>query len=115
LFRGARAHDLLYDWSILGRNATGDAMPIPRRRLLRLAAAGLLMPSLPHHAVALDYPTRPVRMVVGFPAGGSADIVARIVAQAMTERLGQTFIVDNKPGAGSNFGTEAVARARPDG
>ena len=61
--------------------------------------------------MALDYPTRPVRLVVGFPAGGSADIVARIVAQALTERMGQTFIVDNKPGAGSNLGTEA-GRAR---
>ena len=90
-------------------------MSIPRRRLLRLAAAGLVLPALPRRAVALDYPTRPVRMIVGFPAGGSADIVARIVAQALTERLGQTFIVENKPGAGSNFGTEAVAHARPDG
>src|SRR5215471_760134 len=90
-------------------------MSITRRRLLRLAAAGLFLPALPRHAAALDYPTRPVRMVVGFPAGGSADIVARIVAQALTERLGQTFIVENKPGAGSNFGTEAVAHARPDG
>jgi tripartite-type tricarboxylate transporter receptor subunit TctC len=90
-------------------------MSIPRRRFLRLAAAGLVLPALPRRAVALDYPTRPVRMIVGFPAGGSADIVARIVAQALTERLGQTLIVENKPGAGSNFGTEAVARARPDG
>ena len=53
--------------------------------------------------------------MVGFPPGGSADIVARIVAQALTERMGQTFIVDNKPGAGSNLGTEMVARAEPDG
>ena len=60
-----------------------------------------------HLAAALDYPTRPVRLVVGFPAGGSADIVARIVAQALTERMGQTFVVDNKPGAGSNLGTES--------
>ena len=52
-------------------------------------------------AAALDYPTRPVRLVVGFPAGGSADIVARILAQALTERIGQSFVVDNKPGAGS--------------
>jgi tripartite-type tricarboxylate transporter receptor subunit TctC len=66
-------------------------------------------------AHALDNPTLPVRLVVGFPAGGSADIVARIVAQALTERMGQTFIIDNKPGAGSNLGTEAVARAEPDG
>jgi hypothetical protein len=62
-------------------------MSIPRRRLLRLAAAGLVLPALPRHAVALDYPTRAVRMVVGFPAGGSADIVARIVAQALFDTL----------------------------
>ena len=66
-------------------------------------------------AHGLDYPTRTVRLVVGFPPGGSADIVARLVAQALTERMGQTFIVDNKPGAGSNLGAETVARAEPDG
>ena len=64
---------------------------------------------------ALDYPTRPVRLVVGFPAGGSADIVARIIGQALTERMGQSFVIDNKPGAGSNLGTDLVARAEPDG
>ena len=90
------------------------------RRLLQTAgaaavAAALLQPALLQPALALDYPTRPVRLVVGFPPGGSADIVARIVAQALTERMGQTFIVDNKPGAGSNLGTEMVARAEPDG
>src|SRR5262249_11315611 len=74
-----------------------------------------VLPALPRRAVALDYPTRPVRMIVGFPAGGSADIVARIVAQALTERLGQTFIVEKQPGAGSNFGTEAVAHASAGG
>ena len=81
----------------------------------RLAATAIALLGSWHQAAALDYPTRPVRLVVGFPAGGSADIVARIVAQALTERIGQTFIVDNKPGAGSNIGTESVARAEPDG
>jgi tripartite-type tricarboxylate transporter receptor subunit TctC len=81
----------------------------------RLAAASIALLGSWHQAAALDYPTRPVRLVVGFPAGGSADIVARIVAQALTERMGQSFIVDNKPGAGSNIGTESVARAEPDG
>jgi tripartite-type tricarboxylate transporter receptor subunit TctC len=83
-----------------------------RRRTLALAIVGML---LPQGASAIDYPTRAVRVVVGFPAGGSADIVARIVAQGLTERTGQSFYVDNKPGAGSNLGTEAVVRSDPDG
>jgi tripartite-type tricarboxylate transporter receptor subunit TctC len=86
-----------------------------RRRFLQWAGAAAFVLALLHPAHALDYPTRPVRLVVGFPPGGSADIVARIVAQALTERMGQTFIIDNKPGAGSNLGTETVARAEPDG
>ena len=90
-------------------------MGVARRRLLRLAAGAVAVCALPSFATALDYSTRPVRLVVGFPAGGSADIVTRILAQALTERMGQTFIVDNKPGAGSNLGTEAVVRAEPDG
>ncbi len=78
-------------------------------------AAGAAAVCIPQFARALDYPTRPVRVIVGFPPGGSADIVTRIVAQALSERLGQTFIVDNRSGAGSNLGTEAAARADPDG
>jgi len=85
------------------------------RRVLQLAGAAVLASALLHSAHALDYPNRPVRLVVGFPPGGSADIVARLVAQALTERMGQSFIIDNKPGAGSNLGTEMVARAEPDG
>jgi tripartite-type tricarboxylate transporter receptor subunit TctC len=77
--------------------------------------AGALACALASPTQALDYPIRPVRLVVGFPAGGSADIVARIVAQALTERMGQSFVIDNKPGAGSNIGTDLVARAEPDG
>jgi len=90
-------------------------MKISHRLALALVTGALTICALPQAAPALDYPTRPVRLVVGFPAGGSADIVARIVAQALTERMGQTFVVDNKPGAGSNLGTELVARAEPDG
>jgi tripartite-type tricarboxylate transporter receptor subunit TctC len=86
-----------------------------RRRFLQWAGAAVFAAALLQPALALDYPTRPVRLVVGFPPGGSADIVARIVAQALTERMGQSFIIDNKPGAGSNLGTETVARAEPDG
>jgi tripartite-type tricarboxylate transporter receptor subunit TctC len=90
-------------------------MKISHRLALSLVTGALTICALPRTAPALDYPVRPVRLVVGFPAGGSADIVARIVAQALTERMGQTFVVDNKPGAGSNLGTELVARAEPDG
>ena len=66
-------------------------------------------------ASAADYPTRPVRVIVGYPAGGSTDIVARIIGNWLSTRLGQQFIVENRPGAGNNIGTEAVARATPDG
>jgi tripartite-type tricarboxylate transporter receptor subunit TctC len=83
--------------------------------VLRMAACAAAIFTAVPAANALDYPTRSVRLVVGYPAGGSADIIARIVAQAMTERLGQTVYVDNKPGAGSNIGTDAVAHADPDG
>jgi tripartite-type tricarboxylate transporter receptor subunit TctC len=90
-------------------------MKLSHRLALPLVAGAIAACALSSTALALDYPTRPVRLVVGFPPGGSADIVARIVAQALTERMGQTFVVDNKPGAGSNLGTEQVARAEPDG
>jgi tripartite-type tricarboxylate transporter receptor subunit TctC len=66
-------------------------------------------------AFALDYPTRPVRFIVGYPAGGSTDIIARLIGQRLSERLGQQFVVENKPGAGNNIGTETVVRADPDG
>src|SRR4051812_27111615 len=66
-------------------------------------------------AVALDYPTRPVHWIVGYPAGGSTDIVARLMGQYLSEKLGQQFIIENRPGAGNNIGTEAVVRAPADG
>lgn len=86
-----------------------------RRRWFALSVSAITAILVPQGASAIDYPTRAVRVVVGFPAGGSADIVARIVAQALTERTGQSFYVDNKPGAGSNLGTESVVRSDPDG
>jgi len=86
-----------------------------RRRFLQLAGGAAAASAIAQFALALDYPTRPVRLVVGFPPGGSADIVTRLIAQSLTERLGQSFIVDNRPGAGSNIGTESVVRADPDG
>jgi tripartite-type tricarboxylate transporter receptor subunit TctC len=88
---------------------------LPRRTFLNLAAGAAALPALPRIALALDYPTRPVRIVVGFAAGGATDIVARLMGQWLSERLGQPFTIENRPGAGSNIGTEAVVRAPSDG
>jgi tripartite-type tricarboxylate transporter receptor subunit TctC len=87
----------------------------PRRTFLRLAAGAAAMPSVLRVALALDYPTRPVRWIVGFPPGGPNDITARIMAQYLSERLHQQLVVENRPGASSNVATEAVARSQPDG
>jgi tripartite-type tricarboxylate transporter receptor subunit TctC len=85
-----------------------------RLRLVVLGLACLALAGAPD-AHALDYPTRPVRLVVGFPAGGPTDVLARLVGQRLAERLGQQFVVENKPGAGSNIGTESVVKSAPDG
>jgi len=90
-------------------------MTISRRELLRLAAAAATLPVIPTAARAQAYPSRPVRLIVGFAAGGTNDILARHIGQALARRLGQPFVVENRPGAGSNIGTEAVVRAAPDG
>jgi tripartite-type tricarboxylate transporter receptor subunit TctC len=90
-------------------------MKIQRRRFLQLAGVAATAPVLPQLALALDYPTKPVRIVVGFAAGGGVDITARLIGQSLSERLGQQFIIDNRPGAGTNIGTEAVVNAAPDG
>jgi tripartite-type tricarboxylate transporter receptor subunit TctC len=90
-------------------------MRLPRRQFLHLAAGAAALPALPHMALALDYPTRPVRIVAAVPPGLAPDILARLTGQWLSERLHQQFIVDNRPGAGTNIGTEAVARASPDG
>jgi tripartite-type tricarboxylate transporter receptor subunit TctC len=90
-------------------------MTIPRRRFLHVAAAAAAVSALPRAAQADIYPSRPVRIIVATSAGGSTDIVARIVAQWLSERLGQQFVVENRPGGGNNIGTEAAARSPPDG
>jgi tripartite-type tricarboxylate transporter receptor subunit TctC len=86
-----------------------------RRQFLHLAAGTCALPALPRVAQAQTYPTQPVRLIVGFPAGNASDILARLIAQTLSERLGQQFVVENRPGAGGNVGTEIVARALPDG
>jgi tripartite-type tricarboxylate transporter receptor subunit TctC len=91
-----------------------------RRAAIGLVALGFSALALPlalpiGSAFALDYPTRPVRFIVGYPAGGSTDIVARLVGQKLSERLGQQFVIENKPGAGNNIGTETAVKADPDG
>jgi tripartite-type tricarboxylate transporter receptor subunit TctC len=86
-----------------------------RRAAIGMIAIGLSVLASMGGAVALDYPTRPVRFVVGYPAGGATDILARLVGQRLSERLGQQFVIENKPGAGNNIGTEAVVNAEPDG
>ena len=86
-------------------------MKLPRRQFLHLAAGADALPVVSRVAWAQAYPTRPVRIVVGYVAGGASDIVARLIGQWLSERLGRQFIVENRPDAGGNLGTEAVARA----
>src|SRR5258708_38695481 len=90
-------------------------MKLPRRKFLRPAAGAAVLPAVARIAAAQTYPTRPVRLVVGFAAGQAIDILARLIAQSLSERFGQQFIVENRPGGGGNIATEAVVRAPPDG
>jgi tripartite-type tricarboxylate transporter receptor subunit TctC len=90
-------------------------MRLPRRRFLHLVAGTATLPTLTRAAWTLGYPARPVRIVVGFPPNSAADILARVLGQRLSDRLGQPFVVETQPGAGSNVATEAVVRAPPDG
>jgi tripartite-type tricarboxylate transporter receptor subunit TctC len=91
------------------------SMKIPRRRFLHLTAAAVALPAVSPIARAQAYPSRPVRIIVGFAAGGGSDITARLIGQSLSERLDQQCVVENRPGAGGNIGTEAVVNALPDG
>ena len=90
-------------------------MKLPRRHFLHLLGGAAALPAISRFAFAQAYPTRPVRIIVGFAAGGIADIHARLMGQWLLERLGQPFIIENRPGAASNIGTEAVVKSPPDG
>jgi tripartite-type tricarboxylate transporter receptor subunit TctC len=90
-------------------------MKLPRRKFLHLAAGAAALPAVSRMARAQAYPTRPVRIVVGYSAGSNPDVASRLLAQWLSERLGQPFVVDNRPGAASNIATEAVVKAPPDG
>jgi tripartite-type tricarboxylate transporter receptor subunit TctC len=90
-------------------------MKLPRREFLHLAAGAAALPAVSCAAWAQTYPTRPVRWIVGFTPAGGNDIVARLMGQWLSERLGQSFVIENRPGAGTNIATEAVVNAPPDG
>jgi tripartite-type tricarboxylate transporter receptor subunit TctC len=90
-------------------------MKLPRRQFLRLTAGAAALPAATRVARAATYPSRPVRVIVGFPAGSASDVVARLTGQALSERLGQQFVIENHTGAGTNLAAEAVVRAAPDG
>jgi tripartite-type tricarboxylate transporter receptor subunit TctC len=90
-------------------------MKLPRRKFLHLAAGAAALPAVSRVANAQSYPTRPVHLIVPFAAGGASDIIARLMGQWLSERLGQPFVIENRPGAGTNIATEMVVRAPADG
>src|ERR1700710_2942573 len=90
-------------------------MKFQRRQFLQLAAAAAVLPAVSTIAKAQAYPSRPIRVIIGYTPGGSADLTARLMGQWLSERLGQPFVIENRPGGGTNIATEAVVRAPPDG
>src|SRR5215831_5909299 len=90
-------------------------MKLPRRQFLHLAAGAVALPAVSRIAGAQSYPTRPVRIIIGFPAGFASDTVARLIGQGFSERLGQQFVIENRPGAAGNIATEIVVKAPSDG
>src|SRR5262245_58037926 len=90
-------------------------MKLPRRNFLHLAGGAAALPAVSRMAWAEIYPSRPVRIVAPFAAGGGADILARLIGQWLSDRLGQPFVIENRPGAAGNIGTEAVVKSSPDG
>jgi len=90
-------------------------MTLRRRDFLHLAAGAVALPAVPRVALAQAYPSRPVRVIVAFAAGSAPDIIARLIGQWLSDQLGQPFVIDNRPGAASNIGTEVAVRAAPDG
>jgi hypothetical protein len=105
-----------YCWWAKGAQVRGASpVKLPRREFLYLAAGAAALSAASRITWAQAYPTRPVRIIVGFPGGIAPDIVARVTGQALSERLGRQFVIENRPGAGSNIATETVVRASPDG
>src|SRR5262245_9343468 len=96
-------------------NSGRESMKLPRRKFLQLAAGAAALPALPRIARAQAYPSRPVRIIHGFAPGGGADIIARLIGQCLSERLGQPFAAESRPGNVTNLATEAVVRAQADG
>src|SRR5260370_42326492 len=97
------------------RSGPGGVMKLQRLQFLQLAAGAAALPVTSGIASAQTYPARPVRLVIGYTPGGSADLTARLMGQWLSERLGQSFVIENRPGGGTNIATEAVVRAAPDG
>src|SRR5437899_9229736 len=112
---GSRGPTVVTAIAIGSAPTRGRIMKLLRRQFLQLAGAVAAAPAFPQFASALDYPTRPVRIIAGFAAGGGVDITARLIGQWLADRLGQSFVVENRAGAGGNIGTEAVVKAAPDG